>query len=1460
MIRSNIIALAAAALLGGFLLPAAAQTSFPGTTLGITPTSPAITSGAFTANSGSVAPVPESSGTTDTIVTVNGGKAGEKIIVRAPTGKSLFLDNGAGNLVLKADAFLDDNDSITLQKVGSSWYEVARSIENFLGGDVEYDSLYDMARAIAASPISSSVPRTGGSLTIDGEDLGNYSFVLKKGDQTVSTFTESDWFTSDADDNCAFVVVNGNLTINGDRIIRPANRKLCTVVYVTGNLTYGAGVALGNNPFSVTDDTPTITVTHATHGKSVGDVIHISGSSAVGGVTPSGEYTILTVPTADTYTIGLGCVTDATCPTSTATGGGASVVLLGGISMTARGANHSATGSNITAANIQIIEGTHSAVVDPNVPATSGDGGAAQNDSNGGFGTLPGATGQSAATAGVTGGGGGGSGGYVGGAAGCLTTNFSGPGAEATAFSSGTGGGAVVCGDASAHVAEAAGANGGKGGDAIATTSGAKGGIGNPAGASDGTSTTQPDGTAGTLIVIAEGAMSGTGAINSRGTNGGTSLTGDQVGGGGSGGGHVTVLTGSDTSTMTPSAAGGAGGVGVDGTLPVVDGRRGGSGGDGTARELTLTGATAWSGWDGIENLAFTGLADTPKSYLNQDLKLPQVNETDGVLDFTDPNDLQITSTQAGALARALSEHLSDVVNAANYSPAADCSIASGGTDDTDELQAAIDDAGSGYLLIPPGVYCVTTLDITNQTGLTIFAEGASLVGTDDTVEAVVDFMGSASIVTYGLTINSQTGVSPRIGMQGGRWNGTTAVGGHTHFGLGISGEFSFASLYLNCTEIMEFLSPSIVNILNSTSSYALVMDGANMWTQYSPHLDHTTGPNTNKNARLITGISNGAVARVTSPSHGWTADFDREAVRIREVAGMTEINSFPKAAPADDSTTYYFKFVDANNFDLYTDSGLTTGLDTTAYGAYTSGGLVGWYELDGFGLNTFSVPTLRHDDGPVVWMGPSLAYHRYLNGYVLGQDTTVGSSMIHIHSDHDFGGRMQALTLDLSRETDDPDYYIKFSGESTYLTIPDFAGKPAVLGTASGAGHAAFTTATGMTIDLPGFDWRMSGNQNTYLFETGTTFNVIGSSSIIGSNVGGSPGLGMPSTYNGIIYGYDANDLVFGAGTQMLVSMMMDGIANPITYIPIKGQFCWFGTAAGTYATETLELEDDICVDGESIRPGANDDADLGTTAIGWSDLYIAGGGGTIKWGNDETIADGADTISFTGATSNVFGHTAALSLLGNPQQIEVLGTTAPLSSIATVRFSNTATASNWILGKSRGATIDSWTIVALDDMLGQFIFAGADGTDLGQAASIAAFVDDTPGAGTDMPGRIVFSTSPNGSETVAERFRINSKGHGEWTAASAPTSDCGTSDTFETGSTDVVGRIEVGTTPGASCTLTFAAAWTNAPHCSVNNEDSVARAVTMVTSTTTNVLITFAAAPDAADSISYHCVGFTG
>jgi len=80
-------------------------------------------------------------------------------------------------------------------------------------------------------------------------------------------------------------------------------------------------------------------------------------------------------------------------------------------------------------------------------------------------------------------------------------------------------------------------------------------------------------------------------------------------------------------------------------------------------------------------------------------------------------------------------------------------------------------------------------------------------------------------------------------------------------------------------------------------------------------------------------------------------------------------------------------------------------------------------------------------------------------------------------------------------------------------------------------------------------------------------------------------------------------------------------------------------------------------------------------------------------------------------------------------------------------------------LLGKSRGTSLGSNTVVQNNDIIGKITFSGADGSALIQGAAIAAEVDGTPGA-NDMPGRLVFSTTADGASSPTERMRIAQNG----------------------------------------------------------------------------------------------------
>jgi len=79
--------------------------------------------------------------------------------------------------------------------------------------------------------------------------------------------------------------------------------------------------------------------------------------------------------------------------------------------------------------------------------------------------------------------------------------------------------------------------------------------------------------------------------------------------------------------------------------------------------------------------------------------------------------------------------------------------------------------------------------------------------------------------------------------------------------------------------------------------------------------------------------------------------------------------------------------------------------------------------------------------------------------------------------------------------------------------------------------------------------------------------------------------------------------------------------------------------------------------------------------------------------------------------------------------------------------------------LSKSRG-TASTPAIANSQDRTGIILFSGYDGTNYEYTARIQSVVDGAPGS-NDMPGRLEFSTTADGSNTLSERMRISSNGN---------------------------------------------------------------------------------------------------
>ena len=127
------------------------------------------------------------------------------------------------------------------------------------------------------------------------------------------------------------------------------------------------------------------------------------------------------------------------------------------------------------------------------------------------------------------------------------------------------------------------------------------------------------------------------------------------------------------------------------------------------------------------------------------------------------------------------------------------------------------------------------------------------------------------------------------------------------------------------------------------------------------------------------------------------------------------------------------------------------------------------------------------------------------------------------------------------------------------------------------------------------------------------------------------------------------------------------------------------------------------------------------------------------------------ADTVTIASTGKTTF------TTPGGDDAVLVKGDTFTGVRIQSARNDATDHAMFQMLG-SRG-TNASPTIVQLGDTLGTLTARGYDGNSYAESSNIKFGIDGTPGD-ADMPGRITFNTSADGSQAPTERLRIDSSG----------------------------------------------------------------------------------------------------
>ena len=235
-------------------------------------------------------------------------------------------------------------------------------------------------------------------------------------------------------------------------------------------------------------------------------------------------------------------------------------------------------------------------------------------------------------------------------------------------------------------------------------------------------------------------------------------------------------------------------------------------------------------------------------------------------------------------------------------------------------------------------------------------------------------------------------------------------------------------------------------------------------------------------------------------------------------------------------------------------------------------------------------------------------------------------------------------------------------------------------------------------------------------------------------------------------IYGDTSSNIVFRNGTGSTERMRIDssgnvgiGTTSPSYPLSVKT------TTDGGSTIFDLDNADSGNFGGLRITLGENDRECrlLATYGSSFFTFYTA-----------PSVGSAAERMRIDGSGRLLVGTSSARTggIGGNNQIVFEAGSTY----LNTILASNTNSADGSFLSfiKSRGTSAGSHTVVQSGDSLGILSFEGTDGSSSIVGAQISAAVDATPGA-SDMPGRLMFSTTADGAAGPTERMRIASNGN---------------------------------------------------------------------------------------------------
>ncbi len=318
--------------------------------------------------------------------------------------------------------------------------------------------------------------------------------------------------------------------------------------------------------------------------------------------------------------------------------------------------------------------------------------------------------------------------------------------------------------------------------------------------------------------------------------------------------------------------------------------------------------------------------------------------------------------------------------------------------------------------------------------------------------------------------------------------------------------------------------------------------------------------------------------------------------------------------------------------------------------------------------------------------------------------------------------------------------------GVDTSISVSGLAasttGNLTVTGTISGTTVRA-TTISGVTVT----GTTVQGASGTFTSITGGTATIT--SGLFASGTAANPSIAIIGDANTGLYSPGADQVAISTSGTGRLFVTASGNVGLGTSTPTAGYI--FDAAGNIYASNGFISSKN---GGNQVYMGAAGQMNFGSTG---SDLIIGTTAAPIRFGSTSTNIEWARfdvSGRFLVGTSSSVGVATPLG-----GQFQVVDTSVGIGSITT--FADSANGGFLMLGKSRGATVGSYTVVQNNDQLGTIRFGGSDGTDLENfGASIEALVDGTPGT-NDMPGRLVFSTTADGAASPSPRMTIKSDGN---------------------------------------------------------------------------------------------------